>query len=220
MSIINEALKRAEAEKKQETKVSTKQNVFEPFRGVAVEEAPPVIKKKAPAPSFVPKKEISTLQKAKRKYNWLLPMLVILGMAAIVFRAIGPVYIPLDGIKPATKPFTKGEVSQKKSVWGAPLRSMQQKDAGVLDTVVSETSDGYAEGTAPLTYSRSPVSLSYQRPNFTLTGISNLGGFRSAIINSRVVEEGDTVDGAEVIAISARKVRMKIGNSLFSVHLQ
>lgn len=44
-------------------------------------------------------------------------------------------------------------------------------------------------------------------------------GRRSAMINGRIVAEGDEIDGAQVVAIASREVRIAVGNETVSLSL-
>src|SRR5438445_10774832 len=62
---------------------------------------------------------------------------------------------------------------------------------------------------APGTGATPPVP---EPPKFVLQGIISAATWREATINGYAVREGDEVDGAKVIAIESRRVKLQLGD--------
>jgi hypothetical protein len=62
---------------------------------------------------------------------------------------------------------------------------------------------------APGTGATTPVP---EPPKFVLQGIISAATWREATINGYAVREGDEVDGAKVIAIESRRVKLQLGD--------
>jgi hypothetical protein len=56
-------------------------------------------------------------------------------------------------------------------------------------------------------------------PKFVLQGVTSEGGAREAMINGVNVREGDDVDGARVVTIESRRVKLQFGEREITVRL-
>lgn len=63
----------------------------------------------------------------------------------------------------------------------------------------------------PVVVPPSPVVA--EPPKFVLQGIMADGMGREAMINNMTVQEGDVLEGAKVLAIEPRRVRLQVGNA-------
>jgi len=75
-------------------------------------------------------------------------------------------------------------------------------------------SQSVAVARAPAVFSASRVQSQY-----SLTGITQIGEERTAIINNQLVRAGGEVDGAKVLSIEEQEVTLESGNQVFSLRL-
>lgn len=205
MSIINEALKKAENLKKPESSpVMPPEKVFEPFRGIVPEEKTITPEDKIKViPRPIVKK--GTVVKKKASLGWFLLPAALAGIvvvAFLVFKYGSSIDIPLAGNSP--KPSVSLPApAQPVSPESAP----QAKPDGNLITNLFNWA------------SESKTSGMLDSRQFVLTGISNSGGTRAAIVNNEVVEEGASIGGARVISITDDKVDLQAGNKTVTLTL-
>ena len=57
-------------------------------------------------------------------------------------------------------------------------------------------------------------------PKLVLQGITSVGQMREAMINGHTVREGDEVEGARLVAIEGRSVRLQFGSREFHLRMQ
>lgn len=76
-------------------------------------------------------------------------------------------------------------------------------------------------GSRSVTITRAPAvfSASMEQGQFSLTGITQMRGERTAIINNQLVRAGGEVDGAKVLSIEEQEVTLESGNQVFSLRL-
>lgn len=57
-------------------------------------------------------------------------------------------------------------------------------------------------------------------PKLVLQGVTSVGQLREAMINDQTVREGDEIDGAKVLAIEGRRVRMQFAGREFVLQMR
>ncbi|MDD5085059.1 MAG: hypothetical protein PHE61_03320 [Candidatus Omnitrophica bacterium] len=205
MSIINEALKKAgNVNKPEPPSLMPLEKVFEPFRGVTPEEKTIVPEDKikvSPRPAVTK----SPAVKKKANFGWLLPSVVLAGIvivALLVFKYGSSIYIPLAGDSPKSNislPSPAQPVSSESALQAKPETNLMSN----LFNLKPEPKPAETLGNR----------------QFLLTGISNSGGSRAAIINGEVVEESGSVDGARVISITDREVDLQTRDKTITLTL-
>ncbi len=83
------------------------------------------------------------------------------------------------------------------------------EDDMLVDKVVEKLK---ADQAAPVPKEEPAPPPTPELPKFTLQGITSGAGLREAMINGYTLREGDEVDGARVIAIETRRVKLQQGD--------
>lgn len=76
------------------------------------------------------------------------------------------------------------------------------------------------EGADPMRPPGAPAAGTSRAPSWTLSSTLVGDGRRLAVVNGRLVGVGDRVDGARVIDIDPRRVRLAVDGRAFDVPLQ
>ncbi len=207
MSVINDALKKASKEKKEvfpkppEVSISAGRKPASPAgRGPA---AP--VKAHGNSAGFRPASDNSN-----KFEKWI--MLLLFGVVILLvlmglflareffFMTKKPV-APLPAVVQDASP--QEEVAQQKIVPREPGRDVHIPDKIVPDKPVPP------EVVPAETAKEIPEEKDFgEAPEFSLTGIVFGGGEPSAIINGKIVKEGDVIEGAKVLKINPKKVTL------------
>ena len=87
-------------------------------------------------------------------------------------------------------------------------------------SVPAEERDALRDPMRPYSRARSDATGAQVAPSFHVTGILISPSRRVAVVNGKLSHEGDRVDGAEILSIDARSVRVHTGKGEATVHLR
>jgi len=112
--------------------------------------------------------------------------------APVVVRKLEPVTIPVVTPKPEKKT-AEDQLVEK-----------------VMEKIKAEQTIAAQEPPAP---PPAPVVAPTPEPSkFVLQGVTSGAGWREALVNGSVVREGDELDGARVVSIESRRVKLQLGD--------
>ena len=96
--------------------------------------------------------------------------------------------------------------------------SPKQRLAQAVSPIVSNVaSQQKITPSAPSTPRAKVIQDTLPASNFVLNGIFFSGGSTYALVNNKIVQPGDSIDGAQVLSISAETVELKLGDSTITL---
>jgi len=146
-----------------------------------------------------------------RSGTWVSLLVVVMAAVTVLVLSLR-VTKPGRSLREAMNPSSETSATDLKPIGAAAPVVVQKPEAVTIPVVTPKAEQTTVAKELPASPPAPVVAPPPEPTKFVLQGVTSGAGSREALVNGSVVREGDDVDGARVVSIESRRVKLQLGD--------